>query len=226
MFYKNIKQAKFINRPNRFIANIEIEGRNEVCHVKNTGRCKELLIPNATVFVQEHDNNTRKTKYDLISVYKGDRLINIDSQAPNKIFHQWMMDSDLFKDISFIKPETRYKNSRFDFYVETANAKTFVEVKGVTLEKNGVALFPDAPTERGVKHINELIDSISDGYDAWIAFIIQMKDVTYFTPNINTHKAFGDALIDAKRHSVNIVALDCDVTKNSIKARDFVEVRL
>ena len=140
MVYKNIIKAKFINRPNRFIANIEIDGKTEVCHVKNTGRCKELLIPNATVFVQECAGGTRKTKYDLISVYKGDRLVNIDSQVPNKVFHKWVLDSDLFKDIVLIKPETKYKNSRFDFYIETANSKIFAEVKGVTLEKDGVAM--------------------------------------------------------------------------------------
>lgn len=226
MFYKNIKQGKFINRPNRFIANIEIEGKTEVCHVKNTGRCKELLTPNATIFVQEIIGGKRKTKYDLISVYKGDRLINMDSQVPNKVFHEWVLNSNLFKDITLIRPETKYKNSRFDFYIETGSGKIFVEVKGVTLEENGVALFPDAPTERGIKHINELVSSINDGYEAWLVFIIQMKDVLYFTPNIKTHKAFGEALVNAKRHGVNIIALDSDVTINSIKARDFVEVRL
>ncbi len=226
MVYKNIIKAKFINRPNRFIANIEIDGKTEVCHVKNTGRCKELLIPNATVFVQECAGGTRKTKYDLISVYKGDKLVNIDSQAPNKVFHQWVLDSDFFGDIVLIKPETKYKDSRLDFYIETANRRILIEVKGVTLEENGVAMFPDAPTERGIKHMNELINSVDEGYKAWAVFIIQLKDVLYFTPNIKTHKAFGDVLKNAKSHGVNIMALDCDVTKNSIKARDYVEVRL
>jgi len=226
MLYKNIKQAKFINRPNRFIANIEIDGKIEVCHVKNTGRCKELLIPNATVFVQECSSNKRKTKYDLISVYKGKRLVNIDSQAPNKVFHQWAMESKFFKDITFVKPEAKYKNSRFDFYIETARSKIFTEVKGVTLEENGVALFPDAPTERGVKHINELISSLDDGYEAWIVFIIQMKDILYFTPNVKTHEAFAKALEKAQICGVNVIALDSYVTKNSIKAGDFVKVKL
>jgi len=226
MLYKNIKQAKFINRPNRFIANIEIDGEIEVCHVKNTGRCKELLIPNATVFVQEFDSSKRKTKYDLISVYKGRRLVNIDSQAPNKVFHQWAMESNFFKDINFIKGEAKYKNSRFDFYIETARSKIFTEVKGVTLEENGVALFPDAPTERGVKHINELISSLDDGYEAWIVFIIQMKDILYFTPNVKTHEAFAKALEKAQICGVNVIALDSYVTKNSIKAGDFVKVKL
>ena len=226
MLYKNIRQAKFINRPNRFIANIEIDGEIEVCHVKNTGRCKELLIPNATVFVQEFNSSKRKTKYDLISVYKGRRLVNIDSQAPNKVFHQWAMESNFFKDINFIKPEAKYKNSRFDFYIETARSKIFTEVKGVTLEENGVALFPDAPTERGVKHINELINSLDNGYEAWIVFIIQMKDILYFTPNVKTHEAFGKSLEEAQRRGVNIIALDSNVTKNSITVGDFVKVKL
>jgi len=226
ILYENVKEAKFINRPNRFIANIEIDGKKEVCHVKNTGRCKELLVPNAKVYVQELNNSKRKTKYDLISVYKGKRLVNIDSMAPNKVFHEWVQESDLFKDITFVKAEAKYKNSRFDFYIETVKTKAFVEVKGVTLEENGVALFPDAPTERGVRHIYELIDSLDDGYEAWIVFIIQMKDVLYFTPNVKTHKAFGTALEEAHRCGVNIIAMDSIVTKNSIKAGDFVKVRL
>jgi sugar fermentation stimulation protein A len=226
MEYKNIKQAKFLSRPNRFIANIEIDGKTEICHVKNTGRCKELLTPDAAVFVQESDNNNRKTKYDLISVYKGKRLINIDSQVPNKVFYEWMLDNNLFGEITLIKPECKYKNSRFDFYIETAAKKIFVEVKGVTLEENGIAMFPDAPTERGIKHITELCQCIREGYEAYIAFVIQMKDVLYFTPNIKTHKAFGDALISAEKQGVKIMALDCEVKKTSIKARGFVDVRL
>jgi sugar fermentation stimulation protein A len=226
MEYKNIKQAKFLSRPNRFIANIEIGGKTEICHIKNTGRCKELLTPDAVVFVQESDNNNRKTKYDLISVYKGKRLINIDSQVPNKVFYEWMLDNNLFGEITLIKPECKYKNSRFDFYIETAAKKIFVEVKGVTLEENGIAMFPDAPTERGIKHITELCQCIREGYEAYIVFVIQMKDVLYFTPNIKTHKAFGDALISAEKQGVKIMALDCEVKKTSIKARDFVDVRL
>ncbi len=225
MKYKNIKRAKFISRPNRFIANIEINGETEICHVKNTGRCKELLIPNANIFVQEIDNANRKTKYDLIGVYKGERLINIDSQVPNKIFHEWILDNDFFKEITLIKPESKYGNSRFDFYIESTS-KIFVEVKGVTLEENNVALFPDAPTTRGIKHINELCKSIKEGYEAYIVFIIQMKGVTYFTPNIKTHKAFGEALKNAKKQGVKIIALDCEVEETSIKVRDFVDVML
>lgn len=226
MKYKNIKQAKFLSRPNRFIANIEIDGKTEACHVKNTGRCKELLIPNATIFVQEFDSDKRKTKYDLISVYKGKRLVNIDSQAPNKVFYEWVKGGNLFKGITLIKPEYKYKNSRFDFYIETATAKTLVEVKGVTLEEKGVALFPDAPTERGLKHVIELCECIKEGFEAYIIFIIQMKDVLYFTPNIKTHKAFAEALTRAEKQGVKIIALDCQITKDSITARDFVDVKI
>lgn len=226
MVYENVKEGRFIKRPNRFLAYVELDGKIEACHVKNTGRCKELLIPDATVFVQESSNKNRKTKYDLISVYKGNRLVNIDSQVPNKMFHKWVMESEFFKDITLIKPEAKYKNSRFDFYIETKESKIFVEVKGVTLEEDGVALFPDAPTERGVRHIHELISSLEEGYEAWIVFIIQMKDIRYFTPNIKTHQAFGTALKEARRRGVNIIALDSIVTKNSIKVGDFVKVRL
>lgn len=226
MIYNNIKKAKFINRPNRFIANIEIDGKNEICHVKNTGRCKELLTDNSSVFVEEFDSSTRKTKYDLISVYKGERLINMDSQVPNKVFHEWVKNSGLFENITMIKPEYKYGNSRFDFYIETIDKKIFVEVKGVTLEEDGVAMFPDAPTLRGLKHINELINSVDDGFEAYVVFIIQMKDIKYFTPNNKTHRDFGEALVLAKSKGVNILALECEVTENSIEARNFVEVRL
>lgn len=226
MIYNNIKEAKFINRPNRFIANVEIDEKVEVCHVKNTGRCKELLTPDAKVFVQEFDSAKRKTKFDMISVYKGSMLINMDSQVPNKVFHEWVAESVFFENIKLIKPECKYKNSRFDFFIETLEKKIFVEVKGVTLEEDKIAMFPDAPTLRGLKHINELVDSIDDGYEAYVFFIIQMKGVSYFTPNYATHKDFGDALSRAQEKGVNIVALDCEVTKNSIKANDFVEVRL
>lgn len=226
MKYNNIKKAKFINRPNRFIANIEVDGKVEVCHVKNTGRCKELLIENVDIFVQEFDNSNRKTKYDLISVYKGDRLVNIDSQVPNKVFHEWLKKGLLFNDIKLIKPEFKYNNSRFDFYVETEHKKILMEVKGVTLEEDGIVLFPDAPTERGLKHINELIDCLEEGYVAYVVFIIQMKDVFYFTPNYNTHKAFGETLKKAREKGVNIIALDCKITEDSIEVEDLVDIKL
>ena len=222
MKYENIKEGKFIERPNRFIAHIEIDGVLEICHVKNTGRCKELLIPNSKVFVQEFDSDKRKTKYDLISVYKENKLVNIDSQAPNKVVAEFL--PKLFDDIKYIKPESKYKNSRFDFYVETSKEKIFIEVKGVTLEDNGVVKFPDAPTERGVKHINELIECLEDGYLAYIIFVIQMENVKHFTPNNLTHKLFGDTLKIAKDKGVEILAIDCNVSKDSITAKDLVEV--
>lgn len=226
MQYQNIKKAQFLSRPNRFIAHIEIDGRPEICHVKNTGRCRELLTPGASIFVQEVNSVTRKTKYDLIGVYKGERLINIDSQAPNKVFHDWVSSGNYFNDIRLIKPECRYKNSRLDFYIETGRRRILVEVKGVTLEENGVVLFPDAPTERGVKHLADLCQCINEGYEAYIFFIVQMQDVRYFTPNYKTHRGFGEALQKAEKQGVKIIAFDCEVAADSIMAGEFVPVRL
>ncbi|WP_238861370.1 DNA/RNA nuclease SfsA [Clostridium sp. YIM B02569] len=226
MKYNNILKGKFILRPNRFIAYVEIDGNEEVCHVKNTGRCKELLTPNATVFIQKNDNPKRKTKFSLIGVVKGDRMINMDSQVTNKVVHEWILKGSLLKDVTLIKPEAKYKNSRFDFYVETKHKKIFIEVKGVTLENNGIVKFPDAPTERGVKHLRELIDCVREGYDAYVIFVIQMKDVVHFEPNVETHKEFGDTLKYAKENGVNIVAVDCLVDEDSINIRDYVDVIL
>lgn len=226
MEYKNIKKGTFIVRPNRFIAHVEIDGRVEVCHVKNTGRCKELLIPGTTVYVQESDNPDRKTRFDLISVIKGSRHINIDSQVPNKVVHEWLKKGILFKNITLIKPESRYKNSRFDFYVEAEDDRIFIEVKGVTLEENNIVLFPDAPTQRGVRHINELVESLEEGYKAYIIFVVQMEGVDYFTANTRTHKEFADTLKSAHNHGVNILALDCIVEEGFIEINEKVEVRL
>lgn len=226
MKYDNIVKGKFISRPNRFIAHVEINGKEEICHVKNTGRCKELLIPGVNVFLQENDNPNRKTKFSLITVEKENRLINMDSQIPNKVVNEWLENGNLFKDITLIKPETKYGNSRFDFYVETKEKKIFIEVKGVTLEENGVVRFPDAPTERGVKHVNELCECKKEGYEAYIIFVIQMKGVMYFEPNMKTHKEFGYALKKAKNSGVNILALDCEVTKETIVMGDYVDVKL
>ena len=226
MHYDNIRPGVFISRPNRFIANIEIDGKTEVCHVKNTGRCKELLTDRARVIVQECDSPTRKTRFDLISVYKGTRLINMDSQAPNKIFAEWASGSGVFGSVTLLRPETRFGNSRFDFYMEADGRKAFIEIKGATLEENGVVRFPDAPTERGVKHVRELMECIDEGYDAYIVFIVQMKDVLYLEPNWNTHKEFGEALREAAGHGVKVLAVDCQVTEDTVVARDMVEVRL
>ncbi|MBE6895450.1 MAG: DNA/RNA nuclease SfsA [Ruminococcaceae bacterium] len=226
MIYSNIYTAKFLSRPNRFIAHIDLDGKKEIAHVKNTGRCRELLTENATVFVQKSDNPNRKTKYDLIGVLKGEKMINMDSQIPNKVFGQWAETSGFFGDLKLIKAEKTFGSSRFDFYIETEKDKIFVEVKGVTLENDGVVMFPDAPTERGVKHINELCTCLESGYKAYIFFIIQMDNVKYFTPNRQTHPAFADALKNAAEKGVGVYALDCKVTQNSIVADKFVEIKL
>lgn len=225
MIYDKIKTGIFIDRPNRFIANVMIDGVNEVCHVKNTGRCGELLIKGAKVIVQDCESETRKTKYDLISVYKNDVLVNMDSQSPNKVVHEFLLSGELFKDIKLIKPEKKYKNSRFDFYVETKKDKIFIEVKGVNLEVDGVAMFPDAPTKRGVKHIEELVDCMGDGYRAYVIFVIQMGNVKYMMPNYNTHKEFGDTLKYAADNGVKVLAYDCTVTPTSLDIRNKIEVR-
>ena len=221
MKYKKVVEGRFISRPNRFIANVNIDGVPFVCHVKNTGRCRELLVPDAAVFLEESNNPNRKTKYDLIAVKKGDRLINMDSQAPNKVFGEWA--KDYFKP-DFIKPEVTYKGSRFDFYMEKEGEKIFVEVKGVTLESGGVVSFPDAPTERGIKHLLELSDAVKNGYTAYVFFIVQMKNVKYFEPSIERHPEFCKALRFAKESGVRVMCLDCEVTPNSLTARDFVKV--
>ena len=183
MIYNDIREGIFRSRPNRFIAEVEINGKVEVCHVKNTGRCKELLRPGATVYVNYVDSPSRSTKYDLAAVHKGDLLINMDSIAPNHAFGEYLRQGKFIDGVTHVKAEAKYGNSRFDFYVETANTRAFIEVKGVTLEENGVAMFPDAPTERGIKHLNELAACINDGYDAYTVFIVQMKGITHFTPN-------------------------------------------
>ena len=224
MRYENIKEGVFISRPNRFIAKVLIDGKEETVHVKNTGRCKELLKEGVKVFLEKSDNPQRKTAYDLISVYKGEVLYNIDSQAPNRVFGEYI--KEIFNDVKLIKPECKYKNSRFDFYVEYEEKKAFVEVKGVTLEKDDVMLFPDAPTERGIKHINELCESLKDGYEAYIVFVIQADAGEYFTPNKETHKAFADALKNAEKNGVKIIALKCTVTKNELKIKEQMEVKI
>lgn len=225
MTYKNINKAVFIDRPNRFIARCEINEQVETVHVKNTGRCKELLIPGTTVFLEKFNNQTRKTNYDLISVIKGNRIINIDSQAPNKIFLEWAKSGKFLPDILLIKPEYRFLNSRFDFYIETPFKKIFIEIKGVTLENNGVVMFPDAPTQRGLKHISELIEVKKKGYEAYIIFVIQMENAKYFMPNYITHKAFGNKLKECDDNGVNVAAFDTIVTEKSIVLNNEVKVR-
>lgn len=224
MFYVNIQQGIFIARPNRFLAIVEVDGRQEVCHVKNTGRCRELFLPGATVFIQKTDNPLRKTKFDLIAVRKGARLINVDSQAPNKVTAEYL--PKFFPNIRFIRPEAFYKSSRFDFYIETEQEKIFMEVKGVTLEQDNVAFFPDAPTERGVKHLKELCDCMQEGYQAHVLFVLQMADICAFSPNDATHPQFGKTLRIADKAGVKILAKSCLVTPNTLEITNSVPVIL
>jgi sugar fermentation stimulation protein A len=226
MKYQNICEGVFIRRPNRFIAEVDIDGKLERVHVKNTGRCRELLTLGATVYLQEATNPNRATRYDLVVVKKDTRLINMDAIAPNVVFHEYLQNGLHIDGVTSIKPETKYGSSRFDFYVEARNRKIFIEVKGVTLEEDGVAMFPDAPTERGVKHLNELAQCVRDGYEAQAIFVIQMSDVLYFTPNIKMHQVFGDALVYAKDMGVAVTAFECDVTPDSMAIKKEVEVRL
>ena len=233
MKYKQIVRGTFIERPNRFIAKVNIGGKTETVHVKNTGRCRELLVPGATVYLEAGNNPERKTAYDLVAVQKQDRLINMDSQAPNKVVEEWFLKKELFPGLICVRPETKYGNSRFDFYVEydkeedrSKSGKAFIEVKGVTLERDGVVLFPDAPSDRAVKHVEELIQAKAAGYDAYIIFVIQMDGVKYFLPNRETHPEFAEALEKAAQVGVEILAYDCEIAENTMKIREKVEVKL
>lgn len=216
MLYSNIQQGYFLSRPNRFIAHVEINGVTEICHVKNTGRCRELLTERAVVYVQQHNDSKRKTKYSLIAVRKGNFLINMDSQAPNKAVAEWLTEKQPFGEIRVMKPECRHGNSRFDFYVETEKRKIFIEVKGVTLENDGIAMFPDAPTARGVKHLQELTDCLQQGYEAAAIFVIQFTGAKLFKPNYATHPEFAKALRAAQSAGVQVMALECTVTPESM----------
>lgn len=226
MNYERIRKAFFIERPNRFIAYVQLDGEKETVHVKNTGRCAELLVPGAPVYIQESVNPARKTKWDLIAVEKGKRMINMDSQIPNKVVQEWIEGGNLFPDVHLVRPETTYGNSRFDLYVEAGDSRIFIEVKGVTLEEDGVCRFPDAPSDRAVKHMEELVRAKKEGYETYVFFVIQMKDVRYFTPNTDTHPAFAEALKKAAAAGVKILAYDCEVTSDSITIREPVDVVL
>ncbi|MCL2336290.1 MAG: DNA/RNA nuclease SfsA [Firmicutes bacterium] len=226
MIYHAICSGVFISRPNRFVAEVLLDGRTEICHVKNTGRCKELLIPGAKVYLCPSSNPNRATKYDLVAIEKGERLVNLDSQAPNKALGEYVQSGQYIEGVTLIKPEAKYGRSRFDFYVEAGRRKIFIEVKGVTLEEDGVAMFPDAPTERGVKHLHELAACIGDGYEAQVIFVIQMSGVRYFTPNNATDQAFGQALAAAEAAGVQVAALDCTVTEQSMVIKGAVPVKL
>lgn len=223
MKYSDIVKGTFVSRPNRFIAHVIVDGKEEICHVKNTGRCKELLVEGATVFVQKSNNPSRKTAYDLISVYKGERLINMDSQAPNKVAEEWLREH--FPE-AVIKKEVTHEDSRFDFYIENKGAKIFVEVKGVTLEKDGVVLFPDAPTQRGVKHLNGLAKWVAEGNKAMALFIVQMNNVKYFTPNKETHPEFAEVLTKAKNQGVEVIAVECEAGESALTHGKEIDVIL
>ena len=218
MKYEHMEPARFVSRSNRFVAYVEQNGQQEICHVKNTGRCKELLIPGAELYVQRFDNPARKTALDLVSVKKGKQWVNMDSQAPNKVVAEWLKAGGLGMADTVMKPEGQYR--------EYEGRKAFMEVKGVTLEEDGVARFPDAPTERGVKHIEELMHCIEAGYDAYICFVIQMKGVTRLEPNDRTHPAFGEALRRAAKAGVRVLAYDCLVKPDELKIDKEIEVCL
>ena len=217
MKYDNITKAVFVNRPNRFIAEVDIDGKKEIVHVKNTGRCKELLIPGCEVWLTEPGTPDRKTRYDLVAVKKDNGILfNIDSQAPNKVVKEWLATQNYDKVI----PEFKYGNSRIDFYMERGEERYLMEVKGCTLEIDGVGYFPDAPTERGVKHLHELADAIAEGYKAMIAFVIQMDGVSEVRANITTHPEFGVALDEAKATGVQVIFLKCHIEPDTLIITD------
>lgn len=225
MKYGNMVPGRFLVRPNRFIAHVEIDSQVEVCHVKNTGRCKELLQPGAEVWCQQADNPNRKTKYDLITVQKGNRLINMDSQAPNTAAGEWLKAGGLGR-IEALRPETFHGDSRYDFSFIKDGKTCFLEVKGVTLENEGICAFPDAPTERGARHLRGLTRAVKDGFGAYVLFVIQMKDVKYLHPNDRTDPEFGKALREAAAAGVQVLAVDCRVREDAMTIDQPVEVRL
>ncbi len=225
MQYHNIREGRFVSRPNRFIAHVETAEGVEVCHVKNTGRCRELLIPGTTVWIDESMNPNRKTRFDLITVDRGGTLVNMDSQAPNRLFAEWAEEGHLGV-LDEIRAECRFGESRFDFRLRQGEQLTYVEVKGCTLEVDGVALFPDAPTERGVRHIRELIAARAAGHRAILFIVIQMKGAKVFRPNRATHPAFADVLAEAQAAGVEIAAWDCVVTPETIRIDRPVPVEL
>ena len=225
MCYENMIPGIFLRRPNRFVAHVQINGQEEIVHVKNTGRCRELLPEGAKVWCQKSTNPNRKTKYDLICVQKGDRLINMDSQAPNMAVGEWLRGGG-FGHVTDVRPEVKFENSRFDFSFVKDGKQCYMEVKGVTLETDGVCAFPDAPTLRGAKHLKELAQAAQMGYGAYVLFVIQMADVKYLHPNDKTDPQFSQALRQAAVAGVQVLAMDCAVTENSMKLRQPVKVEL
>lgn len=227
MQYQTVKEGRFLSRPNRFVAHVELDGAEEIVHVKNTGRCRELLVPGARVYLADSGNSHRKTRYDLIAVEKGPLLVNMDSQATNRVFGEWAGAGNFRPGLTLLRPETVWGNSRFDFYWEaTGGRKGFVEVKGVTLEENGHARFPDAPTLRGVKHLEELVRCRAEGYEATVCFVLQMGGMVDFAPNDLTHPTFGDALRRAAAAGVQVLAMECTVTPDTLTIHKPVPVRL
>jgi len=228
MKYNQIIEAKFIKRINRFIAEVDINGHVEQVHVKNTGRCKELFIEGRTIYLQKSDNPNRKTKYSLISIYKEDKLINIDSQVPNQVISEAIESHQIdgFENLTYLKREQTYGNSRFDIYYETTDRKGFIEVKGVTLEEDGIAKFPDAPTTRGTKHVNELIQGQNEGYTNYIMLLIQIKEVNLFVPNHITDPNFANALIKAEKAGVEIRCYNANMTEDTIELNDLIPYKL
>lgn len=226
MRYGHVSKAVFVERPNRFIAYVETENGIERVHVKNTGRCRELLIPGTTVYLEKGAGEHRKTKYDLIAVEKAGRIINMDAQAPNRLFAEWAAKGGFLPEITGIHSEYSYGASRLDFCLETPEGLHLVEVKGVTLEENGIARFPDAPTERGIKHIRELQSAVASGLKATLCFVVQMEGIHYVEPNDMTHPAFGAALREAAAFGVNVCACDCWVTADCVEIRGMIPVHL
>ena len=226
MRYPNIHRAIFLARPNRFIAKVLLEGEELTVHVKNTGRCRELLVPGCTVYLEKSSNPARKTAYDLVAVEKGERLINMDSQAPNKLFAEWATAGHFVPGLTLLRPETTWGHSRFDFYWEAGERKGFVEVKGCTLEEDNWTYFPDAPTERGVKHLEELLLAKQQGYEAAVCFVIQMAGVDGFSPHNRTHPAFGEALRKAAAGGVEVLAYGCEVIPGEVTITTKVPVSL
>ena len=226
MRYPNVQKAVFLSRPNRFVAQCLVEGEELTVHVKNTGRCRELLVPGATVWLTRSENPARKTAYDLIAVQKGHRLINMDSAAPNAAFGEFARAGKFLPDAQNVRSEVKYGDSRFDFMLESGGKTHYIEVKGVTLEENGAVRFPDAPTERGVKHLRELQKAAAAGFGAHAVFVIQMADVAFFSPNDQTHPAFGDALRACAGSGVQVHAFCCRVTPDSMELDAPVEVWL
>ncbi len=217
MRYPHVLPATFLARPNRFVAHVLLDGQEVLCHVKNTGRCRELLRPGATVWLCPSENPHRKTAYDLIAVQKGDLLINMDSQAPNQVFGEWAQAGFFRPDLTLLRPETCHGSSRFDFYWEAGPRRGFVEVKGVTLEREGAVYFPDAPTQRGVKHLEELAACLQDGFEAAVCFVIQLDRAAFFSPNDETHPQFGHTLRAVQQAGVEVLALSCAVTPGSLQ---------